>query len=44
MTPSEFLQTPMTDEQFEMHLDWESKGKPVDHPFIWEIMTKYKEL
>ena len=41
MKVEEYLQTPMTDEEFDLKLEWESDGKPVDHPFIHHIMQEY---
>jgi len=44
MNVESFLDTKMTDKQFDLKLDWESKGKPTSHPFIYMLLEEYAKL
>ena len=41
MKAETFLKNNMTDERFNLKLDWETARKPTAHPFIYMLMETY---
>lgn len=40
--PTDFIRSNYCNKkQYKLGLDWQTEGKPIDHPFIWTLMEAY---